>query len=164
MKSHSKSKNLAFHFSKYFGTGVRKEVAGSNAGQACLIGRKSFTPGATFRPDPCTDCTCQPDATTVCFRDIRRGTPTTCPNLYPASRASPATASATTVRAEQETGVSLPSTGVNGVGGGGMFQHQPQQPPTALPASRPLTCAYRGVTYQVSFFLSSFFYFFKSGE
>ena len=26
----------------------------------------------------------------------------------------------------------------------------PMQAPTALPASRPLTCAYRGVTYQVS--------------
>lgn len=148
-------------------SGKGKELASTNM---CHLGKKRFPIGATFRPDPCTNCTCQANSTTVCFRDIhRRGSSSsTCPNVHPATItvAPPAAAAAavaspvattTTVEPastlevvsiQQEAAASTSSLSAS------KFQQANQpQARTSQPAHRPLTCAYRGVTYQVSFSL-----------
>uniref|UniRef100_A0A0N8BFH5 BMP-binding endothelial regulator protein n=1 Tax=Daphnia magna TaxID=35525 RepID=A0A0N8BFH5_9CRUS len=170
--------------------GVRKEVQPAMAAPAvCQIGKKQFELGAKFRPDPCTNCTCQPNSTTVCLRDNSRrlggsSSSSSCPNVHPATItvAPPllaswpsdavASKSATTqpsamavvasFQRQQEAAAaaassSSSSSSILSTHGKGsqpqqQQQQQQQQPamqtPTALPASRPLTCAYRGVTYQ----------------
>lgn len=124
----------------------------------CHIGKKSFSVGATFRPDPCTNCTCQSNSTTLCHRDIhRRG----CPNVHPATItvAPPALRTKATTTAEPASALAVVSiqqqeaaANANAAGPSKVFQ----QTPTALPVIRPLTCAYRGVTYQVSLSFSFF--------
>ncbi|KAK4001954.1 hypothetical protein OUZ56_003817 [Daphnia magna] len=166
--------------------GVRKEVQPAVAAPAvCQIGKKQFELGAKFRPDPCTNCTCQPNSTTVCLRDNSRrlggsSSSSSCPNVHPATItvAPPllaswpsdavASKSATTqpsamavvasFQRQQEAAAAASSSSssssilsTHGKGSQPQQQQQQQpamQTPTALPASRPLTCAYRGVTYQ----------------
>jgi hypothetical protein len=129
--------------------GVRKEIipsSSSSNNNICQIGKKTFEFGAQFRPDPCTNCTCQNNSTTVCVRDNSRRH---CPNVHPATiTVSPSSSTSTSTespvvdsfqRQQEATSSSTSSTSMKAT----------IQMPTALPASRPLTCAYRGVTYQV---------------
>ena len=136
--------------------GVRKEIipsssSSSSSGNICQIGKKTFEFGAQFRPDPCTNCTCQSNSTTVCVRDNSRRH---CPNVHPATITVPpppppssSTESSPAVvdsfQRQQEASSSSSTTSMKAT-----IQ---MMMPTALPASRPLTCAYRGVTYQVKY-------------
>jgi hypothetical protein len=124
--------------------------------------------GAKFRPDPCTNCTCQANSTTVCVRDNSRrlgGGVGSCPNVHPATiTVAPPPAAARTgddtttepsalpvvdsfQRQQEATSSSIPAGSGKAIGTAGVAAAMAT--PTALPASRPLTCAYRGVTYQV---------------
>ncbi|EFX67110.1 hypothetical protein DAPPUDRAFT_64092 [Daphnia pulex] len=101
--------------------GVRKEIVPSPpsaiSSSNCHIGKKTFELGAKFRPDPCTNCTCQANSTTVC-------------------------------RQQEASSSSIPAGGAGAGKSIGAAALAAAMAPTALPASRPLTCAYRGVTYQ----------------
>lgn len=151
--------------------GVRKEIVPSPPSAIssnCHIGKKTFELGAKFRPDPCTNCTCQANSTTVCVRDNSRrlgGGVGSCPNVHPATiTVAPPPAAARTgddtttepsalpvvdsfQRQQEATSSSIPAGSGKAIGTAGVAAAMAT--PTALPASRPLTCAYRGVTYQV---------------
>ena len=137
--------------------GVRKEKkipppSGSAAAGRCRVGKEIYPSGGMFRPDPCTNCTCQPDSTSICYRRL--------PNSGESCRASRAITTTTTTPlpsmtlTEAEEEESSSGTVVSSI-----QQQEPlpvlPPPPTALPASRPTTCAYRGVTYQVGLLFCS---------
>ena len=134
--------------------GVRKEKkipppsAGSGiAAGRCRVGKEIYPSGSIFQPDPCSNCTCQSDSTSICSRrlpnpgescrPIRLTTTTPLPISTTTEDSSGAVSSIQQQEAEPQTLPVLPP------------------PPTALPASRPSTCAYRGVTYQVKGLLNS---------
>lgn len=162
-------------------SGIRKEVVqttevskpGKRPQIRCHIGRKMYPAGASFQPDECTNCTCQSDSTTLCYRTTGShcsfgspSPPTAVSLLLPHGKMvgmgksgrtiSHSSALALAVQqqeaaTEQQQQVFLPQMSQQSPPGqpGDSNAGQTLLAPTALPASRPLTCSYRGVTYQV---------------
>lgn len=148
--------------------GVRNEVVhqpGHPEAGRCNVGRKIYPSGATFRPDGCTNCTCQPDSTTLCYRSsgncssnsggkmlallpgkIPKG------NRYGRIQIQQQEAAAASTPEQQQMFLPQMSQEIPPAQPLASGPGQQLLAPTALPASRPLTCAYRGVTYQVCLF------------
>ena len=95
----------------------------------CLVGKKFYQNGSSFRPDSCTNCTCR-DTTSICHRQV-------CP---PVKLCPPGV--------QEDGDVCCPKCRPVAMKTAPAINALPTQISPTLPASRPSTCSYRGVTYQ----------------